>query len=163
MLRAAPAGHSRSPLRAQLKHTARPAAAAGRGAGCQWCRPLDARLRAAPFFLATDDYHNIVALRERYGDNVRTFSTIPPLKAANLHEYPTEGVEQKQKNEEAWLDLLTLAHAGELHVSCQRSGYSQLALALQRRRDILDRLCGGNKAAMAQAAAARAVASPVGR
>jgi hypothetical protein len=93
-----------------------------------------------PFFLASDNKKNIDELKEKYGDNVKTFSQIDDTEGLSLQNIIVVEKRTKEAHRQfiidSYVDLLLLGSAKEVFYSCSTSGYSLLAKALCHNKNI---------------------------
>ena len=93
-------------------------------------------LENAPLFLAGDDFNSIERCKSEF-NNVHTFSVIPDLGGANIHESEiaqklrTTPEETRNWNINAILDFLLLTQGQSIFCSCHNSGFSRSAMQLQ--------------------------------
>jgi len=81
------------------------------------------------FFLASDNRQTIEDMKQRFGDNVITFSHIANNPSGKGLHYSVERnpEEHRQFIIDSYVDLLLLASAEKVVFSCIRSGFSQFA------------------------------------
>jgi len=89
------------------------------------------------FFLASDNTKDIENIKEQFGNNVYTFSTIEN-KGRPIHFVRNKPEEYKKQNFiDSICDLLILAGGKEFYHSNRLSGYSQMANYLNKNNDAL--------------------------
>ncbi len=92
-------------------------------------------------FVASDNASTIELCKTTFGQRVHSFSNIPKgSDGQNIHIDLRTDTNNKDLNIDSFVDLLLLASGSELHVSLEKSGYSQLALSLHRNKDVLRNL-----------------------
>lgn len=95
------------------------------------------KMLSSPFFLASDNQTDINKIKSEFGNNVYTFSKGSP-NGLPLHFLGGKSAEYKKQNIiDCICDLLLLASGAEIYCSQQYSGYSKLAVYLQKNNDVL--------------------------
>lgn len=91
-------------------------------------------------FLASDNLDTINYIKNRFGNNIITFSEIPPLENnLNIHIFNYK-VPTKSFNTDIILDLLLLASGDRYIYSSPESLYSKAALSLHKNKHILNKI-----------------------
>ena len=92
-------------------------------------------------FVGSDNASTIELCKATFGQRVHSFSSIPQgNEGQNIHiDLRTES-NNKDLNIDSIVDLLLLATGSELHISLEKSGYSQLAILLHKNNDVLRNL-----------------------
>lgn len=99
------------------------------------------KISSDQFFVASDSASTIDLCKTRFGQIVHSFSSIPRgAEGKNIHIDLRTPLNNEDLNIDSIVDLLLLASGSELHVSLEKSGYSQLALLLHKNKDILRNL-----------------------
>jgi len=92
-------------------------------------------------FVASDKASTIELCKTTLCQRVHSFSTIPKgSEGQNIHMDLRTTSNNNDLNIDSIVDLLLLASGSELHVSLEKSGYSQLALLLHKNKDVLKNL-----------------------
>lgn len=92
-------------------------------------------------FVASDNVSTIELCKTTLGQRVYSFSSIPKgNEGQNIHIDLRTERNNEQLNIDSIVDLLLLANGSELHVSLEKSGYSQLALLLYKNKNDLIKL-----------------------
>jgi hypothetical protein len=96
---------------------------------------------SSEIFIASDNASTIELCKATLGQRVYSFSRIPKgNEGQNIHIDLRTETNNKDLNIDSIVDLLLLASGSELHVSLEKSGYSQLALLLHKYKDVLRNL-----------------------
>lgn len=98
------------------------------------------KMLSLPFFLASDNQNNIDTIKSEFGSNVYTFSK-GSTTGFPLHFLGGKTEEYKKQNIiDGICDLLLLASGKEIYYSQKNSGYSNLAVYLQKNSQLLEKI-----------------------
>jgi hypothetical protein len=96
-----------------------------------------------PFFLASDNFFDLLKIKEIFGDNMYTFSDIPNNDGKAIHRLNKISKEKKtERIIELLADIIVLSSGKEYYYSCSKSGYSLLANYFHKNNNILKSCCG---------------------
>jgi len=99
------------------------------------------KLPSSSIFIASDNASTIEICKATLPGSVYSFSSIPKgSEGQNIHIDLRTDANNEDLNIDSIVDLLLLASGSELHVSLEKSGYSQLAISLYKSKDTLRNL-----------------------
>jgi hypothetical protein len=99
------------------------------------------KISSSDIFLASDNASTIELCKTTLSQRVHAFSSIPRgNEGQNIHIDLRTKLNNEDLNIDSIVDLLLLAGGSELHISLEKSGYSQLALSLHKDKEVLKNL-----------------------